>query len=86
MPDANKIAALRRLPYVVHRTCGNCLFGRFASTDWGFCSRTSYDHMKHGKKFLGANRSGSCPEHQLAAMKSADLERSGFGEFVEEEP
>lgn len=83
MPDPNKLEVLRDALYVLRPGCGECQQGRFApGASFGQCAAQIYEHAKHGVRKLSVHRAGRCPRFSMNAKKRADIERSGFMEFV----
>lgn len=87
MPDPNKLKVLRNINYALLPGCGECQQGRFApGANFGQCAANTYTHAKHvGTRLLSVHRAGRCPDFEINEKKAADIERSGFTEFVQGE-
>lgn len=84
MPDENKIEKLRSIDYRMKVGCGLCDHARFApGLDWGSCTVFDYTHQKQGVKALSVHRMGCCSAFKFNEKKKADVERSGFTQFIE---
>lgn len=87
MPDPNKLERLREISYRVQPSCFTCKQGRFVpGSNFGTCQLFDYEHRKHigERRKLSVHVTGRCWEFKFNEKKKADLERSGFLEFVEE--
>jgi len=85
MPDENKLKTLREAGYAVMLGCAECQRGRFApGSNFGQCTAVTYEHAKHGTRPLSVHRAGRCPGFEATDKKLADIERSGFTEFLVE--
>jgi len=88
MPDPNKLAILRMNNYVVREVCGLCQHFRGSpGANFGSCNIFIYTHKKHGPRQLSVSRYGRCSgidgAFEMNKKKQADIDRSGFTEFVE---
>lgn len=87
MPDPNKLEGLREIAYRVQPSCFTCKQGIFIpGSNFGSCKLFYYEHRKHAGKPrpLSIHVTGRCSSFKFNEKKKADLERSGFLEFVEE--
>jgi hypothetical protein len=82
--DANKLIALKALPYVIQPVCGLCKHGKFPNNDWGSCEATKYEHLKHSEatRDISIHRYGSCPNFESDVVRVGMLAR--FQEFFED--
>lgn len=85
--DANKLARLREIEYEIPESCDNCIWGSFNrhGTDFGFCLRHTYDHLKHTDEEmpLSIHRMGRCDDYVQDAGKVNSL--GPWGEFFQGE-
>ena len=85
MADPAKLAMLRLIPYTLIPGCGECAHARFApGSSFGQCTLSTYRHAKHGVRPLSVHRAGRCYRFDMNAKKGADIERSGFTDFIHE--
>ena len=85
--DANKLVKLKLIHYQVRQTCGNCVHSFFPNrqTEWGTCSKHTYDHLKHSdeKRQLSIHRFGWCDDYATSPTATSALNLGGFEELVE---
>lgn len=80
--DENKLKKLRSINYSINPSCGTCIHSYFTcESDWGTCSKHSYNHNKHTVKArsLSIHRAGSCPDFQMSNDKENSM--SHYREF-----
>lgn len=87
MPDPLKLAALEAARFRIVPTCGSCAHFKVGvvrgTTAWGWCHAIPWTHAKHtGGARVSVRGDGTCPIHSPTSESVADLERSGFGAFV----
>ncbi len=81
--DQNKLQKLRDIEYVVHRTCGSCLWASEFKGDFGTCQLYTYRHAKHfdSTRRLSVHRYGFCDGHDVDPAFQARIH--GFAELME---
>jgi len=80
--DENKLLELRRIGYVVNKSCEFCHYGKFPNDSWGTCYAQTYEHLKHSdkKRYLSIYKGGYCSKYKVDPSKIESL--SGFIEFL----
>lgn len=81
--DQNKLELLRKISYLINKSCGICIYANIGSSDWGTCSFHKYSHLKHSEEVrdLSINRYGSCGNFKINQSELLKLEK--FEEFMD---
>lgn len=74
--DANKLAKLREVGYIVIDCCAVCEHGQFPggpSQRWGTCAIHQYEHLKHTEnpRQMSVCSFGFCPQFKVSAVQRA---------------